>query len=101
MVRPPTCTKGLFDRPYRQFSLRLAEHIGAVVMFVQRTYTFTGTLEQCERAYRGAQTHSFLAGWRGVSRSRTLTFIHSLVTVIHLMYSKHCYSPRHLPRASL
>jgi len=52
--------------PFRQFSLRLTEHIGAVVMFQQRTYTFTGTLEQCERAYRSAQTHNLLAGWWSV-----------------------------------
>lgn len=52
--------------PYRQFSLPLTEHIGAVVMFQQRTYTFTGTLEQCERAYRSAQTHNLLAGWWSV-----------------------------------
>lgn len=52
--------------PYRQFSVRLTEHIGAVVMFSQRTYTFTGTLEQCERAYRSAQTHNLLAGWWSV-----------------------------------
>jgi hypothetical protein len=52
--------------PYRQFSLPLTEHIGAVIMFAQRTYTFTGTLEQCERAYRSAQTHNLLAGWWSV-----------------------------------
>ncbi|OBF63340.1 hypothetical protein A5753_12565 [Mycobacterium sp. 852002-51971_SCH5477799-a] len=52
--------------PYRQFTLRLTEHIGAVVMFQQRTYTFTGTLEQCERAYRSAQTHNLVAGWWSV-----------------------------------
>jgi hypothetical protein len=52
--------------PYRQFSLPLTEHIGAVIMFAQRTHTFTGTLEQCERAYRSAQTHNLLAGWWSV-----------------------------------
>lgn len=52
--------------PYRQFTLRLTEHIGAVVMFQQRSYTFTGTLEQCESAYRSAQTHNLLAGWWSV-----------------------------------
>lgn len=52
--------------PYRQFTIRLTEHIGAVVMFQQRSYTFTGTLEQCESAYRSAQTHNLLAGWWSV-----------------------------------
>lgn len=49
--------------PYRQFSIRLTEHIGAVIFWQQRSYAFTGTLDQCERAYRTAQTHNLLAGW--------------------------------------
>ncbi|WP_369817929.1 DUF2510 domain-containing protein [Mycobacterium sp. E3339] len=49
--------------PYRQFSVRLTEHIGALVLWYNRRYTFTGTLEQCERAYRSAQTLNLLAGW--------------------------------------
>jgi hypothetical protein len=37
--------------PYRRFSVRLYQHTGAVILWHQRTFTFTftGTLEQCER----------------------------------------------------
>lgn len=49
--------------PYRQFSVRLTEHIGALVLWYNRRYTFTGTLEQCERAYRSAQTLNLVVGW--------------------------------------
>jgi uncharacterized iron-regulated membrane protein len=52
--------------PYRQFSVRLHEHTGAVVLWLQRSFTFTGTLEQCEQAYRKAQLHCALAGWWGL-----------------------------------
>jgi len=52
-----------FDRPYRRFSVRLYEHTGAVILWHQRTFTCTGTLAQCEKAYRDAQTHNLLAGW--------------------------------------
>jgi hypothetical protein len=52
--------------PYRRFSVRLYEHTGAVILWHQRTFTFTGPLEQCEKAYRDAQTHNLLAGWWSV-----------------------------------
>jgi hypothetical protein len=52
--------------PYRRFSVTLREHTGAVVLWLQRTFTFTGTLEQCEQAYRKAQLHCLLAGWWGL-----------------------------------
>ena len=52
--------------PYRRFSVRLYRHTGAVILWHQRTLTFTGTLEQCEKAYRDAQTHNLLAGWWSV-----------------------------------
>ncbi|ORA22173.1 DUF2510 domain-containing protein [Mycobacterium angelicum] len=45
------------------FQLRLIEHIGAVIFWQQRSYTVTGTLQQCEAAYRRAQTQNLLAGW--------------------------------------
>ncbi|WP_144206500.1 hypothetical protein [Mycobacterium tilburgii] len=38
--------------PYRRFPVRLHHH--------------TGTLEQCEQAYRNAQTHCLVAGWWGL-----------------------------------
>ncbi|WP_156764500.1 MULTISPECIES: hypothetical protein [unclassified Mycobacterium] len=43
--------------PYRRFQLRLSEHTGAVIFSQHRSYTFTGTVEQCEAAYRTAQLH--------------------------------------------
>jgi hypothetical protein len=49
--------------PYRHFYLKLTEHTGAVLFWQQRSYTVAGTLEQCERAYRDAQTHNLAAGW--------------------------------------
>jgi hypothetical protein len=52
--------------PYRRFSVRLYQHTGAVILWHPRTSTFTGTLEQCEKAYRDAQTHNLLAGWCSV-----------------------------------
>ena len=52
--------------PYRRFHLRLCEHTGAVVFWQHRSYTFTGTLEQCEAAYRTAQLHNLWAGWWSV-----------------------------------
>jgi hypothetical protein len=52
--------------PYRRFSVRLYEHTGAVIVWHQRTFTCTGTLAQCEKAYRDAQTHNLLAGWWSV-----------------------------------
>ncbi|WAC90683.1 DUF2510 domain-containing protein [Mycobacterium sp. Aquia_213] len=52
--------------PYRRFSVRLHEHTGVFVLWVQRSLTFTGTLEQCEKAYRDAQLHCLVTGWWGL-----------------------------------
>ena len=38
--------------PDRRFHLTLCEHTGAVFFWEHRRYTFTGALEQSERAYR-------------------------------------------------
>ncbi|MCV7030117.1 DUF2510 domain-containing protein [Mycobacterium sherrisii] len=70
MVGPPTCERppltGPLPDPYRRFSVRLHHHTGALVLWHQRSYTCTGTLEQCEEAYRHAQMHCLLAGWWGL-----------------------------------
>lgn len=42
----------------RYFQVRLTKHTGMLLMFSTRSYTITGTLEQCEAAYRDAQTHN-------------------------------------------
>jgi hypothetical protein len=47
----------------RRFSVRLAKHTGAVILWHHQRYTVTGTLEECEAAYRSAQLHNLLAGW--------------------------------------
>ncbi|MGH3723026.1 MAG: hypothetical protein ACRDUS_02720 [Mycobacterium sp.] len=47
----------------RYFQLRLTKHTGMLIMFSTRSYTITGTLQQCETAYRDAQTHNLAAGW--------------------------------------
>ncbi|ALM17290.1 hypothetical protein [Mycobacteroides abscessus] len=47
----------------RSFQVRLTKHTGMLLMFSTRSYTITGTLEQCEAAYRDAQTHNLAAGW--------------------------------------
>jgi Protein of unknown function (DUF2510) len=52
--------------PSRLFSIRLYKHTGAVFLWHQQAFTVTGTLQQCESAYRGAQTHCLLAGWWSV-----------------------------------
>ncbi|MEM6104709.1 DUF2510 domain-containing protein [Mycobacterium sp. 050272] len=52
--------------PYRRFSVRLHEHTGIVFFWVQRSITCTGTLEQCEKAYRDAQRHCLVTGWWGL-----------------------------------
>ncbi|WP_244975549.1 DUF2510 domain-containing protein [Mycobacterium kubicae] len=57
------------------YHLSLIEHIGAVIFFSQRSYTVTGTLEQCEQAYRRAQTHNLAAGWWSVMSLLLLNWI--------------------------
>lgn len=52
--------------PPRYFQIRLSKHTGMLIMFSTRTYTVTGTLEQCEAAYRDAQNHNLAAGWWSV-----------------------------------
>ncbi|MCV7409200.1 hypothetical protein AWC05_00925 [Mycobacterium florentinum] len=52
--------------PYRRFSVRLHEHTGVLILWVQRSFTFTGTLEQCEKAYRDPQLHCLVTGWWGL-----------------------------------
>lgn len=64
--------------PYQQgdlFQLRLIEHIGAVIFWQQRSYTFTGTLEQCEAAYRRSQTQNLFAGWWSVASLLVLNWV--------------------------
>ncbi|MBV8346736.1 MAG: hypothetical protein JOZ49_04105 [Mycolicibacterium sp.] len=50
----------------RRFHIVLRKHTGLMVMWINHGYRFTGTFEECQRAYRAAQTHNLLAGWWGV-----------------------------------
>ncbi len=49
--------------PADRYYLKLARHTGALILWQQRSYTVSGTLEECEVAYRAAQTHNLVAGW--------------------------------------
>ena len=51
----------------RRFHIVLRKHTGLVVMGINQAYRFTGTFEECQRAYRAAQLHNLLAGWWGVA----------------------------------
>ncbi|CAM4130818.1 hypothetical protein MB901379_00977 [Mycobacterium basiliense] len=46
-----------------RFYLKLIRHTGIVLLWQQQTYTVTGTLQDCEAAYRSAQRHNLLGGW--------------------------------------
>ena len=47
----------------RRFQIKLRRHTGAVLLWQQRTYVVTGTVEECERAYRAAQVYNLTVGW--------------------------------------
>jgi hypothetical protein len=51
----------------RVFRIRLKRHIGLVIAWSQRTVTYTGTLAECERAYREAQIFCLAAGWWSIT----------------------------------
>jgi len=57
------------------FHLRLLKHTGAVIFWQQQTVTCTGTLEQCEAAYRNAQTHNLVAGWWSLVSALVMNWI--------------------------
>lgn len=62
-VWPPR-TKGQYlSNPYAQHQLKLIRHTGALILWQQRTYVVSGTREQCEAAYKSAQTYNLLVGW--------------------------------------
>jgi hypothetical protein len=55
--------------PADHFYLKLYKHTGALILWQQRSYTVTGTLQECGAAYRDAQTYNLLAGWWTFCRS--------------------------------
>jgi Protein of unknown function (DUF2510) len=59
----------------RLFRIRLIKHTGLVVWMQRQTYIFTGTFQECERAYRAAQTHNLTAGWWGLLSALVFNWI--------------------------
>jgi hypothetical protein len=51
------------SNPAARYYLKLIKHTGALILWQQRSYTVSGTLEECQAAYRAAQTHNLVAGW--------------------------------------
>ncbi len=57
------------------FRIRLRRHTGVLLVYLQQTYTVTGTFEQCEHAYREAQTYNLLAGWWSLGSLLVLNWV--------------------------
>lgn len=54
--------------PYPQnvagrYYIRLIRHTGALILWHQQSFAITGTLQECEAAYRSAQTYNLALGW--------------------------------------
>jgi Protein of unknown function (DUF2510) len=60
--------------PERYF-IKLHKHTGLVLLMLRQSYGFSGTLPECERAYRAAQTHNLLAGWWGLASALVFNWI--------------------------
>jgi hypothetical protein len=58
-----------------RYFIKLHKHTGLLVLMLRQSYGFEGTLEQCEQAYRAAQTHNLLAGWWGVLSALVFNWI--------------------------
>jgi hypothetical protein len=59
----------------RTFQIMLRKHTGLVILMLRQSYVFTGTLEQCERAYRQAQIYNLTAGWWGIFSALVFNWI--------------------------
>jgi FHA domain-containing protein/uncharacterized protein DUF2510 len=59
----------------RVFQIRLHRHTGMVIIMLRQSFVFTGTLEQCERAYRQAQIYNLTAGWWGILSALVFNWI--------------------------
>jgi hypothetical protein len=57
------------------FQIGLYRHTGVLIAFFTRGYAFTGTLAQCEKAYRDAQLYNLLAGWWSLASIVALNWI--------------------------
>jgi hypothetical protein len=45
------------------YYIRLIKHTGALVLWHQRSFAVSGTLQECEAAYRSAQVYNLTLGW--------------------------------------
>ncbi len=61
--------------PEPLFQIGLLKHTGALIFWHQQTSRYTGTLQQCEQAYKDAQTHCLLAGWWSLGSLVVLNWI--------------------------
>jgi Protein of unknown function (DUF2510)/Inner membrane component of T3SS, cytoplasmic domain len=57
------------------YRIRLQKHTGLLVLMLRQNYIFTGTFQECEQAYRAAQTHNLLAGWWGLLSALVFNWI--------------------------
>jgi Protein of unknown function (DUF2510) len=46
-----------------RYYIRLIKHTGALFLWHQQSYTVTGSLQECEAAYRSAQIYNLAIGW--------------------------------------
>jgi hypothetical protein len=45
------------------FRVQVMKHTGILMLWLNQSYTVTGTYGQCEAAIRAAQQHNLLVGW--------------------------------------
>ncbi|HEY9303782.1 MAG TPA: hypothetical protein VIO95_05785 [Mycobacterium sp.] len=64
---------------YGPLSISLVKHTGMLVLWQNRTYRVSGTLAECERAYRSAQIHNLTLGWWSLTSAVLVNWI-SLVS---------------------
>ncbi|BBZ15184.1 hypothetical protein [Mycobacterium branderi] len=55
--------------------ISLVKHTGMLLLWHNRTYRVHGTLADCERAYRDAQTHNLTAGWWSLTSALLMNWI--------------------------
>jgi hypothetical protein len=61
------------------FRISLVKHTGMLVLWHNHSYRVTGTLAECERAYRSAQIHNLAAGWWSLTSALVMNWV-SLVS---------------------
>lgn len=46
-----------------RYYIRLIKHTGALILWHQHSFAVSGTLQECEAAYRSAQIYNLTLGW--------------------------------------